>query len=218
MADHFVEIVTMAGGPTAVSRGVATSWQEFASRWKPMLDGVWAFLGQNDLRTDGHNIMVYRNAVPNLEFEVGVQVARSFEPAGAVVPSSLPRGRAAHTIHSHHSQRRLRRSGRGAQRHRTVVPDQRLQPQRNPLRGVRRLGRGPRQCADRRLLAAGELIPQAARENVRMISVDDYLLFLDEVLDDMVRIVTELGDELANQRPDVPDSNSPYAILTHCLC
>lgn len=64
-----------------------------------MLDDVWAFLRQNDLRTDGHNIMVYRNDVPNLEFEVGVQVARTFEPAGAVVPSSLPLGRAAHTIH-----------------------------------------------------------------------------------------------------------------------
>src|SRR2546430_3634425 len=50
-----------------------------------------------------------------------------------------------------------------------------------------------------------------------MVTADDYLLFLDEVLDDMVRIVTELGDELANQRPDVPDSNSPYAILNHCL-
>jgi hypothetical protein len=59
--------------------------------------------------------------------------------------------------------------------------------------------------------------PQAARKNVRVITADDYLLFVDEVLDDMVRIVTELGDELANQRPDVPDSNSPYAILTHCL-
>ena len=50
-----------------------------------------------------------------------------------------------------------------------------------------------------------------------MISVDDYLLVLDEVLDDMVRIVTELGDDLANQRGDVPDGNSPYAILTHCV-
>jgi effector-binding domain-containing protein len=99
MADHPVEIVTAAGGPTAVSRGVAKSWEEFASRWKPMLDGVWAFLRQNDLRTDGHNVMVYRNDTPNLEFEVGVQVARTFEPAGAVVPSNLPRGRAAHTIH-----------------------------------------------------------------------------------------------------------------------
>ena len=99
MAIHTVEVVTVTASPTAVSRGVARSWEEFASRWRPMLDGVWAFLRQNDLRTDGHNVMVYRNNVPNLEFEVGVQVARTFEPAGVIVPSSLPRGLAAHTIH-----------------------------------------------------------------------------------------------------------------------
>jgi effector-binding domain-containing protein len=99
MAIHTVEVVTVTASPTAVSRGVAKSWEEFASRWKPMLDGVWAFLRQSDLRADGHNIMVYRNSVPNLEFEVGVQVTRSFEPAGGVVPSNLPHGRAAHTIH-----------------------------------------------------------------------------------------------------------------------
>ena len=99
IAIHTVEIVTATACPTAVSCGVAKSWEEFASRWKPMLDGVWAFLRQSDLRPDGHNIMVYRNNVPNLEFEVGVQVTRAFEPAGAVVASTLPRGRAAHTIH-----------------------------------------------------------------------------------------------------------------------
>jgi effector-binding domain-containing protein len=64
-----------------------------------MLDGVWAFLRQNDLRTDGHNVMVYRNDVASLEFEVGVEVSRTFEPKGAVVPSRLPEGRAAHTTH-----------------------------------------------------------------------------------------------------------------------
>jgi effector-binding domain-containing protein len=100
MADHHVEILTVGASPTAVSRGMAKSWAEFASRWKPMLDDVWAFLRRNDLRTDGHNIMLYRNDVPNLEFEVGVQVARTFPPAGAVVPSSLPRGLAAHTTHT----------------------------------------------------------------------------------------------------------------------
>jgi hypothetical protein len=50
-----------------------------------------------------------------------------------------------------------------------------------------------------------------------MISVEDYLFFVDEALDGMVNIVTDLGDELANRRPDVPKSNSPYALLTHCL-
>ena len=50
-----------------------------------------------------------------------------------------------------------------------------------------------------------------------MISVDDYLFLVDEALDGLVRIVTELGDDLANRRPDVSGANSPYAVLTHCL-
>jgi len=50
-----------------------------------------------------------------------------------------------------------------------------------------------------------------------MISVDDYLVFVDEALDGMVAIVEELGDDLANRRLDVPDTNSPYVLLTHCL-
>jgi hypothetical protein len=50
-----------------------------------------------------------------------------------------------------------------------------------------------------------------------MISVDDYLSFVDEAIDGMVQIVTELGDELANRRPDMPGANSPYVVLTHCL-
>ncbi|HEV7758790.1 MAG TPA: DinB family protein [Acidimicrobiales bacterium] len=50
-----------------------------------------------------------------------------------------------------------------------------------------------------------------------MISVDDYLYFVDEALDGMVAIVTDLGDDLANRCLDVAGSNSPFAVLTHCL-
>jgi Protein of unknown function (DUF664) len=50
-----------------------------------------------------------------------------------------------------------------------------------------------------------------------MISLDDFLFYLDDALDAMVGIVVDLGDELANRRPDLPGANSPYAILTHCL-
>ena len=50
-----------------------------------------------------------------------------------------------------------------------------------------------------------------------MISIDDYLSFVDEALEAMVDIVTGLGDDLANRRPDLPGANSPYAVLTHCL-
>jgi hypothetical protein len=63
-----------------------------------MLDEVWAFLGVNPgLSAQGHNVMLYRNRVPDVEVavEVGVQVTGSFEQAGRVVPSTLPDGEAA---------------------------------------------------------------------------------------------------------------------------
>jgi Protein of unknown function (DUF664) len=50
-----------------------------------------------------------------------------------------------------------------------------------------------------------------------MISVDDYLWYVDIQLDGMVGIVSDLGDDLANRRPDIPESNSPYVVLNHCL-
>jgi hypothetical protein len=52
---------------------------------------------------------------------------------------------------------------------------------------------------------------------VLTLSTSDYLWFVDQALDQMVRIVTDLGDDLANRRPDLPGANSPYVILTHCL-
>src|SRR5580704_4968257 len=49
------------------------------------------------------------------------------------------------------------------------------------------------------------------------VSPADYLWFVDRALDAMVGIVVELGDERANRRPDLPEANSAYVILTHCL-
>ena len=45
----------------------------------------------------------------------------------------------------------------------------------------------------------------------------DYLWFADLALRGMARIVTDLGDEMANLRPPFPEANSPYVILAHCL-
>jgi hypothetical protein len=57
----------------------------------------------------------------------------------------------------------------------------------------------------------------ARTPRIDVITVDDFLVYLDDALDVMVAIVTELGDDLANRKPDLPGANSPYAILTHCL-
>jgi effector-binding domain-containing protein len=50
----------------------------------------------------GHNVMLYRTGPGEGEVavEVGVQVTRSFEAAGRVVPSTLPAGEAAVTVHT----------------------------------------------------------------------------------------------------------------------
>jgi hypothetical protein len=47
----------------------------------------------------------------------------------------------------------------------------------------------------------------------------EYVLpFLNGALDGMVQIVEALGDERINQRPNnMPNTNSPFAILTHCV-
>jgi hypothetical protein len=50
-----------------------------------------------------------------------------------------------------------------------------------------------------------------------MISMEDYLFFVDEVLDAMITMVEELGDESANLRPDMPGANTPFVVLAHCL-
>lgn len=85
--------------PTAVVKA-NTTWREFPRLWPTLLDEVWAFLRATPgLRTEGHNVMLYRHEVPGVEVavEVGVQVTGSFEAAGRVVPSVLPSAQAATT-------------------------------------------------------------------------------------------------------------------------
>ncbi len=88
--------------PTAAVKA-DTSACEFPSLWPGLLDEVWAFLRATPgLWTDGHNVFLYKGNAGGvgLAVEVGVQVAGSFEAAGRVVPSRLPAGEAARTVHS----------------------------------------------------------------------------------------------------------------------
>ena len=49
------------------------------------------------------------------------------------------------------------------------------------------------------------------------ITPEAFLPFIDEALEGMVSIAEELGDQRVNRRPGLPNTNSPYAILTHCI-
>jgi hypothetical protein len=82
----------------AVHRSVRPG--EVAGAWRAPLDQVWAFLRANPgLRTDGHNIFVYRPVAGMLECDFGVEVTRTFEPSGDVALVSTPAGRVASALH-----------------------------------------------------------------------------------------------------------------------
>ena len=49
------------------------------------------------------------------------------------------------------------------------------------------------------------------------LSDDDFLYFVEGAVRGMAGIVSDLGDELAVTKPDIPGANTPFALLTHCL-
>lgn len=85
----------------AVRRQVALG--AIGSAWRPALDQVWKFLGsQPGLRTDGHNIFLYRHptdrdAPMNVDF--GAEVTRAFDRSGEVYPTETPAGEVAMAVH-----------------------------------------------------------------------------------------------------------------------
>jgi effector-binding domain-containing protein len=94
-----VRVETVEPTPTAVV-AAAVTWAEFPTLWRPMLDQVWSFLrggAPDGLYRQGHNVMLYKDDVPNVE--VGVQVTGSFNSVGRVAASSLPGGLVATATH-----------------------------------------------------------------------------------------------------------------------
>jgi effector-binding domain-containing protein len=90
-----VTVRTVEPTPTAVVMA-ATTWAEFPAMWGPMLDKVWGFLhgrAPAGLYQQGHNIMLYKDDVPNVE-------GGAFQPSGDVVPSALPGGLVATATHT----------------------------------------------------------------------------------------------------------------------
>jgi len=96
-----IEVAT-ARPLAAVRRSVVPG--QVGAVWRPALDLVWAFLQRNpDLRTDGHNVFVYRfpdRPGDPMEADFGVEVTGPFEPEGEVVPAVTPAGRVATALHT----------------------------------------------------------------------------------------------------------------------
>ncbi|HTJ59903.1 MAG TPA: PAS domain-containing sensor histidine kinase [Candidatus Saccharimonadales bacterium] len=111
MLTHDVSVERTTECATAVIRA-NTTWTELPTLWRVLLDPVWAFLRATPgLRTDGHNVMLYRHNVPDVELavEVGVQdrAVRTSGPRRPIDPAR-DRGRDDARAHDGGHQRSAR--------------------------------------------------------------------------------------------------------------
>ncbi len=93
---HVVIVDKLPAVPTAVV-AATTTWPEFPTLWKPLLDEVWTCLRASGIQRGCRNVMLYKDDVPNVE--VGVQLSQPCVLTGRVVASSLPGGLVATTVH-----------------------------------------------------------------------------------------------------------------------
>jgi effector-binding domain-containing protein len=97
-----VSFATVEPRPTAVI-AFTTTWEEFQGLWPQLLDEVYEFVRtRTELATGSgserwQNVMLYKDQRPDVE--VGVLVARRFEPRGRVIASELPGGEVASAVH-----------------------------------------------------------------------------------------------------------------------
>jgi effector-binding domain-containing protein len=96
VSDPQVEVQPVDAVPTLVVRA-STTWPEFGSVWRPLLDQVWDRLRAHGISSGCPNVMLYLDDVPNVE--VGVVCDDASVAGGAVVASVLPSGRVASATH-----------------------------------------------------------------------------------------------------------------------
>jgi effector-binding domain-containing protein len=91
-----VTVKDVEARPTAVVAATST-WQEFPTLWRELLDEVWACLHASEIYRGCRNIMLYLDDTPHVE--VGVEMLVPCPLTGRVVASTLPAGPVAMTAH-----------------------------------------------------------------------------------------------------------------------
>jgi effector-binding domain-containing protein len=102
--EYSVAVTRVSPRPTAVV-AQTTTWQEFPRLWRQLLDEVYAFVRtsteivqETDVAPKWQNVMLYQDDRPAVE--VGVLVPGWFTGEGRVIPSCLPGGMTAMTVHT----------------------------------------------------------------------------------------------------------------------
>ena len=90
-----VTVRVVAARPTVVV--ATTSWRDFPTQWPPMLDEVHACVRRHGSASQGCNVMLYKDDIPNVE--VGVELIVPCVLDSPVIRSALPSGEVAMTVH-----------------------------------------------------------------------------------------------------------------------
>ncbi len=93
---YLVTLMDVAARPTAVV-AATTTWQEFPTLWRPLLDEVWTCLHAGGIDHGCRNIMLYWDDTSHVE--VGVELLVPCPLTGRVVASALPAGQVAMVTH-----------------------------------------------------------------------------------------------------------------------
>jgi effector-binding domain-containing protein len=94
--DYVISVGPTAERPTAVI-AATTTWQEFPTLWRQLLDEVHASVQWDGVGPKGRNVMLYKDDVPHVE--VGVELDQPARISGRVTHSMLPSGNVASTTH-----------------------------------------------------------------------------------------------------------------------
>ncbi len=90
-----VMVTRLAERPTAVV-AATTTWRDFPSQWKPILDQMYACLHRHGDTRQGCNIMLYKDDIPQVE--VGVELIAPCVLDSPVI-RSVPAGEVAMPVH-----------------------------------------------------------------------------------------------------------------------
>jgi effector-binding domain-containing protein len=93
---YTVTVTDVVARPTVVVPST-TTWREFPTLWRDLLDEVWVGLRSSGIDQGCRNVMLYWDNVPHVE--VGVELHEPCPLTGRVVASALPAGQVAMTVH-----------------------------------------------------------------------------------------------------------------------
>ena len=94
-----VHLETVQPRMLAAARGRCATMADIPAKIHELLDQVWPYVKQHQIKTTGINVVLYRPEPDGLQMEAGVWVTEPFPESAPIIQTSTPGGPAATTTH-----------------------------------------------------------------------------------------------------------------------